>query len=159
VKPIPGTEIELIVPWTRKSRRGKFDIYDIDIDVFSMQDDSPSTQLQKLGAITQQYLIPLLPMIESAGGTINIKAFFEMLAKYSDFPEIAEIIRFAEGFSTDEVGNKEVPKSKPSNTTRTYERVNRPGATDRGKSQILQQALFGGKPQGSEIASLGRSTG
>ena len=155
-RPIPGTSMSIVVPWNRDSRLGTFDMYDLDIDIFSMQDDSPTVKLQKLGIIMQQYIIPLMPMIEQAGGSINVKSVLESVAKYSDFPEIAEFVTFASGFNTDEVGNKATSKSIPTNTTKTYERVNRPGATDRGKSQILQQTLLGGKPQASETASLSR---
>lgn len=155
-RPIPGTDMKFLVPWNRDSRVGEFDMYDLDIDVFSMQDDSPSIKLQKLGQIMQQYIIPMMPAIQEAGGVLNIKSVIESVAKYSDFPEVAEFVTFSEGFSTDEVGNKDTPKSSPTNTTHTSERVNRPGATDRGKSQILQQALMGGNPQESEIASLSR---
>ncbi len=156
VRPIPGTDVELVVPWNQNSRQGAFDTFDLEIDVFSMQDDSPTIKLQKLGAIVTQYLVPMAGMIEAAGGTLNVKSIIEAVAKYSDFPEVAEFVTFADGFTTEEVGNKNTSDSGSTNTTRTYERVNRPGATDRGKSQILQQTLLGGKPQESEAASLGR---
>lgn len=155
-RPIPGTDVSIIVPWNRNSRAGTFDMYDLDIDVFSMQDDSPTIKLQKLGAIMQQYIIPMKPLIQEAGGSINIKSILEAVAKYSDFPEIAEFVTFADGFNTEEVGNKSTARSTPTNTTRTYERINKPGATDRGKSQILQQALLGSRPQQSEMDSLSR---
>jgi hypothetical protein len=155
-RPIPGTNVSFVVPWNRDSRAGKFNMYDLEIDVFSLQDDSPSIRLQKLGLIVKEYLIPLMPMIQQAGGSVNIKSILEALAKYSDFPEIEEFVTFSDGFSTDDVGNKSVGSSTPGNTTHTSERVSRPGASDRGKSQILQQAALGGTPQQSETASLGR---
>jgi len=155
-RPIPGTDISLVVPWNRNSRQGAFDVYDLDIDVFSLQDDSPQAKLQKISLVWQQWIIPMMPFLEAAGAQLNAKSIIETVAKYADTPEIAAMIQFADGFSTDEVGNKQTTKSAPSNTTRTNIRENRPGATDRGKSQILQQALLGGKPQQSETASLGR---
>jgi len=155
-RPIPGTDVKLQVQWNRNTRKGSFDAYDLDIDVFSLQDDSPQAKLQKLGLVWQQWVIPMLPFIEQAGGQLNAKSILETVAKYADVPEIAEMIQFYDGFSTDEVGNKETTKSSPTNTTRTNVRVNMPGATDRGKSQILQQALLGSKPQASEAAAIGR---
>jgi hypothetical protein len=155
-KPIPGTELSIVVPWDRSSRQGKFGIYDLDIDVYSLQDDSPSIKLQKLGVIMQQYVGPMMPAIQEAGGTLDVQRLFAMLAKYSDFPELRELIVFADQPVERQGGQK---PGMPANTTRTYERVNRPGATDRGKSQILQQALLGGRPQESEVAALGRRTG
>lgn len=158
-RPIPGTDVKLVVPWNRDSRRGAFDAYDLDIDVFSLQDDSPSAKLQKISLVWQQWILPMLPFIQQAGGQLNAKSVLETVAKYADVPEVAEMIQFYDGFSTDEVGNKETTKSMPSNTTRTNVRVNRPGASDRGKSQILQQTLLGSRPQQSETASLTRPSG
>lgn len=155
-KPIPGTELSIAVPWDRSSRRGRFDLYDLDIDVYSLQDDSPGLKLQKLGAVVQQYVLPLAPLIQQQGGTIDVQAILRLVAKYSDLPELGEVVTFMDNPNLAEGSD---PAKMPQQTTRTYERVNRPGATERGKSQILQQALLGSKPQETEAAALSRPTG
>ena len=153
-KPIPGTDLTIPVAWNRKSRQGDFSLYDLDIDVYSLQDTSPGLQLQKLGQVIQQYVLPLAPLIQQQGGTIDVQAIMRLVSKYADLPELAEVVQFLQQDATTGAENTGMPQ----HTTRTYERVNRPGATDRGKSQILQQALLGGKPQQAEAASLGRVT-
>ena len=153
---IPGTDLTIPVPWDQQSRQGGYDMYDLDIDVFSLQDDSPSQKLQKLNVIMQQYISPLLPMMEANGGTFNVQALLDMVAKYSDFPEMSELIIWtnpeSNSFNIDS-------QRKPANTSRTVERVNRPGATESGKSAALQQTLLGGRQQGTEAAVIGRPTG
>ena len=155
LKSIPGTELSVVIPWGRESKRGKFDFYDLDIDVYSLQDDSPSIRFQKLRVILQEFVLPLLPGIEQAGGTLDIQKLFELIARYADFKDLRDLVIWADKPPEAEAQ----PPNAPQTTTRRYERVNRPGATERGKSQILQQALLGGRPQESEIASLGQMVG
>jgi hypothetical protein len=155
-KEIPGTDLSIIVPWDRSSRQGKFGIYDLDIDVYSLQDDSPAIKLQKLGAIIREYVGPVLPLIQA--GIIDGQEFFSLLAKYADFPELKRLIAFIDTTEQPE-GQSRGQSGMPSQTTRRYERVNRPGATAEGKSQILQQALLGSRPQASEAAALTRQVG
>jgi len=154
-KAVPGTNISIVVPWDRSSRLGSFGIYDLDIDVSSFQDDSPATKLQKLRLILAEFVMPFMPAIEMSGGQLDIQELFALIAKYADFEELNRLLIWVDQVMG---GGGEKP-GMPANTTRTYERVNRPGATDGGKSQILQQALLGGRPQESEVAALGRQTG
>ena len=66
-----------------------------------------------------------------------------LLSEYNNIPELMDVIVNQNGEPVpgqQSVGQK--PGSKmPTNTTRTYERVSRPGATDRGQNQMMQQML------------------
>lgn len=156
-KKIPGTEMGIAVPWDRNSRQGRFNMYDLDIDVYSLQDDSPGLKLQKLEMLLSRFVLPLMPAIQQMNGTLDVQTILKQAAKFADFPELDDMVQFIQ--ETELLGDKAQPPGMAANTTRTNVRVNRPGATDRGKSQILQQALLGGRPQGSEAASLGRPSG
>lgn len=149
-KPIPGTGLTIPVAWDRKARQGKFDLYDLDIDVFSLQDNSPDMQLQKLSAVMQQYIVPLLPAIQQSGGNLDVQALLRLVSRYADLPELGEIVTFVQ-----DATSQAEPPGMPPQTTRTYERVNRPGMTPRGKSDVLQRVLLGDRPQASEMASAG----
>jgi len=153
-KPIPGTGLALSTTWDRSSKRGKLSMYDIDINVYSMQDDSPSVKLQKLGMIMQNYILPLMPAIEADGGSIDVQAILGMVAKYADFDELNEIVQFV----NDRMGQKQQSGNNgmPANTTRTYSKTTTPGKTQSGSSQVLQELLLGGNPQPSEAVQLNR---
>lgn len=155
-KSIPGTDFSIVVPWDRNSRRGKFNMYDLDIDVYSLQDDSPEIKLQKLGMVLERFVFPLMPLIQQPGSPLDVQRILKDIAKFADFPEMNDWFQFVEQLDP---GTSKDPAKMPANTTRTNVRVNRPGATEGGKSQILQQALLGGRPQEDEMAVIGRSTG
>lgn len=155
-KSIPGTDLSIVIPWDRKARRGKFDMYDLEIDIYSLQDDSPGLKLQKLSLIMREYVLPLMPAIEREGGTLSAQKILQIVAKYADFEELSEIVQFMQELG---VSGSEEPAGMPQDTTRTNVRINRPGATDKGKSDIMQQVLLGGRPQGDQMAAIGRQTG
>lgn len=156
---VPGVPDQSVqVQWDMATRRGDFLDFNFDIDVHSMQDDSPSTKLQKLGMVFQQYVTPLLPIIQQQGGQVDVDALFSLIGKYADLPELDSIIKF----SSSDMSEGELPRgnpnptAKPAATTRTYERVNRPGATRSGKDYAMSQLLAGGNPQSDEKAGLFR---
>lgn len=169
VKELPEIGVSIKTKWSPETREGDFLDYNFDIDVFSMQDNSPSVRLQKLGEVFNQYIIPLMPMIQQRGGRVDVQMLLQHLAKYSNLPELKTLVVFDGVPPEDEetFGNSTPSTTssdstsiyKPNHTTRTYERINRPGATRSGKENVLSQLLLGGNPQADEQASLLRSNG
>jgi len=158
-KSVPNLDVSIQIPWSKETREGDFLDYEFDIDVYTMQDDSPSTKLQKLNFYLQQILMPLMPFIQQQGGEIDFKRLNDLLMKYSNLPELESIISFPGRTVPQETQGNPQPSVQPSHTTRTYERVNRPGATRSGKDQTMAQLLMGGDAQNSEKASLFRGVG
>ncbi|MBQ6327819.1 MAG: hypothetical protein IJI35_02280 [Kiritimatiellae bacterium] len=149
--------------WTPETRDGDFLDYNIDIDVFSMQDDTPQAKVQKLLTVLERVVFPMLQNLQEQGGYIDTKAVLEYVGKHTNMPELAAFVKFmdgavnpgmpaAAGESTPEYVSTKSPFSR-----RVYERVNRPGATRQGRDAALMQTLLGGKPQQAEMAAL--STG
>lgn len=160
-KTLPGTDISIRVDWSPETREGNWLDYNFDVDPYSMQDNSPSAKLAKIGMALERFVLPLLPQIEMAGGQIDFKALLDHVARFGDVPELGDIVRFADrdmGGQPVAAGANAQPTAaaRPAHTTRTYERVNRPGATRHGKDDVLSRLLMGGKVQMSEAASLGR---
>lgn len=145
-KPIPGLDRKLIIPWGRKDKKGKIEHFDLDIDVYSLQDNSPAIKLQKLGVILKEYIYPMEPLIQRVGGTVAVQAIMRDVAKFSDMPEVAEYVQFMD---QPEGGSDSKKPPMPANTTRTYERVGRPGQTQHGADSMLQQALLGSDSGGN----------
>lgn len=139
-KKLPGADTSILVDWNRETRQGDFDVYDLDIDVFSMQDNSPSLRLRKLGMILQQYVFPLMPAIQEQGGQLDVQKILKDVSKYADAPEVSEWITFVQDVESQKGGQPRAPM----NTTRTSVRVGKPGMTEQGKNRALQTALMAG---------------
>ena len=150
-KPIPGMpDTTIPVEFSKKSKKGKFSSYDLDIDVYSLQDDSPTLRLQKLMAFVERLVLPLAPLIEQVGGSIDVQTILQRAAEYADLPDASELVTFMDQPSVGASGPK--PAGKPAHTTRETIRSGRPGATPRGASQNMQQLLMGGNPGGDPAA-------
>lgn len=155
--------INVRVEWDPETRDGDFLDYNFDIAVFSMQDDSPSVRMQKLANAFNTFVIPLQPMFEAQGAQIDLKELFEYIGANANMPELMNIVKFADMpivnnvQKADEAVPRYIPHKSPT-SHRVYERVNRPGATERGKNAALIQTLLGGNPQNAEKAAIGRMT-
>jgi len=135
----------------------EFQDFNIKIEPYSMQHKTPEAKLQSLRTVFMEMIMPLMPMMQAQGITLDIEALMKKISELGNLPELQEILVYSNpNHEQEPVG--ELP-AKPATTTRRYERVNRPGATNQGKSQIMQQALFGGNPQKSEKAAVFRQTG
>ena len=156
-KPFPGTDMVFTREWSEETREGDFLDYNLDIDPYSMQDDNPSIRLQKIMQIMERFIIPLMPMLEAQGLQIDVKRLIEIVSDLSNVSEAKDLIVFAQPIAGTPVqGGSPNPSMKPAHTTRTYERVNRPGATRAGKDDVLTRMLMGGGVQQSEAAAIGR---
>jgi len=81
------------------------------------------------------------------------------LIKYTNLPELEGVLSFPGRMEPQEIQENPNPSTKPAQTTRTYERINRPGATRSGKDHAMSQLLAGGNVQNSEKMALFRGVG
>jgi hypothetical protein len=151
-------DISIQVPFGPEERQAEFLRLNIDIEPYSMQHTTPEVKLQGLRTIFQEFIAPFLPMMQAQGISIDFEQLMRKIGKLGNLPELNDIIVYSNPIHEPQPQQVQAA-AKPATTTRRYERVNRPGATNAGKSAILQQALFGGKPQKSETESLLRPTG
>ncbi len=156
-KPVEGTDIVLEREWSEETREGDFLDYNFDIDPYSMADDTPALRLQKIGQALERFVFPVLPMIQQQGGQLDFKRLLELVGKLGNVEELSELVVFGEPAQGEAPqGGSPEPTMKPANTTRTYERVNRPGATRHGKDDAMSRLLMGGGVQDAEAAAIGR---
>lgn len=157
IKKAPGFEsIAISVPFNPDDREGDYLQYNIKLEPYSMQHHSPESKMQGIRTILLEIVQPLLPMMEQQGVTLNVEKLFKTISKLSSISELDDIIEYSEPNLNNEPIGSSSETSKAPVTTRTTIRRNVPGRTDKGQSQILQQALMGSKPQQSEVASLQR---
>lgn len=148
--------------WTPETRDGDFLDYNFDIDVFSMQDDSPTTRVQKFLTAYERVILPMLPQLQEQGAQIDLRGVLDWVGKNSNLPELAEFVVFPDRppESRPPAGGSPRPEyvsTKAPVTRRVYERVNRPGATRHGRDAALMQTLLGGKAQPAEMSALSPS--
>ncbi|MEM6363291.1 MAG: hypothetical protein AAF745_02610 [Planctomycetota bacterium] len=124
--PIQGARgISVTSVWKPGDREGNFIDYNFDIDVYSMQYQSPSGKLAQLSEVVQNVFIPLSPMLAQQGGAIDMFALTNQYADLMNLPELRDVVRFV-GVTGDSVSPSamtEVPR-KPPNSTRNYVRTN-----------------------------------
>lgn len=158
-KRIGKTDMTVTSIWSEETREGDWLDYNFDIDVYSMTPDTPEVKLQKIGLVMQQYVLPMAPMLQEQGAIIDFRELMSLISKLSNVPELNDIVKFQEPQKSPPEQNKSQPVRMPANTTRTYERVNRPGATRQGKDDAMSRLLLGSKVQQSEGAAIGRPVG
>lgn len=142
-KPVPGTDIVLPVEWNNDSKKGKFEMYDLDIDIYSLQDNSPGVRLQKLDMIIQKFIMPFAQQIQAAGGTVDVQKILKLVGKYSDFPELDEIVIFNESQGTP---SPQQPSGQPQRDAGPKQPS--PGMSRQGAdSQMIQSLMGGGKAE------------
>lgn len=154
---ILGIEIPAIFDET--AREGDFLDYNIEIEPYSMQSETPARRLGKVMDVVNGILAPFAPYMAEQGMTPNFEGILRAVARYSNLPEIEELVVFAQPHSPapGPVGGQASPR--PPITTRRYERINRSGNTRAGRDAAMMQALAGGGLQPSQAARIGRPLG
>lgn len=153
---IAGTEVFVQADLSPGERFGNFEDFDIKIEPYSMTYRSPNARASEMVQLLTQVAFPMLPFLQQQGIGINIQRLFEYLSKYMSLPELQHIFEFIQPPLPGSSGQE---SRQPQVSHRTYERVNRPGATRAGNDRTMAQLLMGGNPQQSQVAALGRPTG
>jgi hypothetical protein len=161
-KPIKGTDLSIEVKWSPETRTARFLDFTVELDVYSMQDQTPETRFARLMMVYERILAPNAPLIQQQGGTIDIEHLLKLSGKYLDMNEMGQLVSFpleGAGAGASET-QQTIPEPRQSPvTTRTNVRVNRPGGTQQGQEEALSQLLLGSKMQDSELAGVMRPTG
>ena len=113
---------------------------------------------QSILSVFERVVAPYVQLLREQGISVDFEELMRVIALYGNLPELRNILKFTRpgDFAAEGAMHE---KTLPSNTNRTYTRVNRPGATRSGKDNALTQVLMGGNPQPKEQAVIGRPTG
>ncbi len=157
-KPVEGSDIVLEREWSDETREGDFLDFNLDIDPYSMQDDTPASKLQKIGQILERFVFPIMDQIQQQGGQLDSRKLMEMIARLSNVDEVRDLIVYGEPIQGDpaQSGGSQKPSFKPANTTRNYTRTSIPGGSRHGNDAALSQILMGAGVQQSQAAAIGR---
>lgn len=162
-KPVRGTDLVVSGDWTPETRDGDFLDYNLEIDVHSMQDNSPEARLRRLAEVFQQFLLPLAPDIQAQGGRIDLARLLRYIGENAGLPELDEFVDFSgaaagaggpqEGALPPEVAAAGGPRpyraTMNHNGPREYVRrdVGAASASQSGRDAALLQALSKGAVQ------------
>lgn len=160
-KKLPGVDISIPVPWTPETRSGNFLDFNFTIIPQSMREDSPAAKVQKLNAVLQQTILPMMPLLEQQGMTVDARRLLGLIGAYTNLPEIEDIVVSVDPEQQQQrqpTGDPN-PSVMPAQTKRTYERINRPGATRVGKDKALANVLMGAGVQDADAQSFSMGVG
>jgi hypothetical protein len=140
--------------------------HEMQIEPYSMQHMSPSERLQNINQIVTGIIMPSMPLLQQQGLNVDMAKLMEMYARYSNLPELNELIVREEemlpglqgvpeegGGSGGEGGGgggNRQPRQSPV-THRTNERVSTPGPSSRANADMsLISELMGANPGRAE---------
>lgn len=140
-----------------ENRMGRFFDYNFDVDPFKRPRRSPSEQAAQFMSLIRDFVLPMMPMLEQQGKSLDVEYIFKEISRLNNSPQLSRAIVHLQGEQYPSRGK--VSPGMPAQTTRTYERVNRPAASAQGQDQALASALMGAPKQPAEMASLMRTAG
>ena len=145
--------VEVPVTYSAEDREGDYLDYNFSIDPYSMRHETPENRLAKIKDIVGNLILPLLPYDDSV--SIKLPNIARIAAKYSNIPEIEELLEFGGPPSgrepTGPVGQPPGAQREAHDTVR----INRPGGTRTGRDSAMMQTLMGAGVQDSEMAQVG----
>lgn len=153
-QPVKGSDRTITVNFTPEDREGNFIDFNIDIDPYAVQYQSPAARLNTLNKFIQQ-LAPFIPMMEAQGITLDFEGWLREAARYADMPELERIIRFANPQQME--AGPVAASGRPAVTERRNIRINKPGRTRSGVDTALTQSLLGKGIQASEAEAAVRA--
>ena len=128
-------------------QKGRFDDLDIRVDPYSLLHQTPQMRMGALNQVMTQIVMPMMPMLQQQGISVDLNIFLQKVAAYLDQPDLPEILTVRTPMQTE--STQGVQPQGPANSTRTYERVSRPGTTDRGSMQQMMAKTMGVNPGGA----------
>jgi len=149
---VPGTDIAIPQAWTPDDREADFIEHEFSIDPNSLVFQTPGGKLRRLTEVWERFVIPMMPQLEARGITPKVETLLKLIAKYSNLPEIEEILDF--GQPPMEAGGGSHERTMAPNTTRTNVRINRPGGTRSGRDAAMMQTLMGAGVQNAQMDAM-----
>jgi len=153
--PVGNTGIEVRSDWTPDDRDGDFEDYDFEVVRYSTVFKTPETLLQETFQMLDR-LAPFMPMIQAVGGSIDMQAVVDDIARLKDRPEFKKYIVFTAPLEM-AGGDPHGATQSPVTSRETIRRSVPTGGTAANRSHVMQQELMGGGQNNSQQkASLGR---
>jgi hypothetical protein len=69
-----------------------FFLNELELQPYSMTEQPPSAKLSQVSQVMTQIILPMAPMLQESGITPNVPEFLKLIARYSNMPEIADLV-------------------------------------------------------------------
>jgi hypothetical protein len=154
---VPGYDRDIPFTWGPEQRQADFFDYSFNVEPYSMQSRGPGERLQTIMGLVSQLLVPMMPMMQQQGLTVDFEELIGTISKYSDLPELAAIVKSNGVPSVPPVQAEQEVRQSPV-TTRNYTRTNIPtGGTQQSRDAMMAKALMGASDaNGAQMASMMR---
>lgn len=161
-KEIPDTNITVKADFSPSMRTIDFVDYNIDIAPYSMQSRSPAERVQTVSQIVSTFILPMAQNLQQMGMTFDMKEFIEIVSKYSNTPELQDVLRDLtpaeqESIATamDMAKSTQAGAVKPVQTTRKYIRENvAAGMSGTARDDAMTRMMMGAGNQQSEAEQM-----
>lgn len=137
--------------------RSLLDLADLDVrvDPYSLRHQTPETRLQGMQQVVQTVVLPMMQLLVQQGISFDLNKYLQKVGQYMDDPDLAEILTIVEPPPAGRPPGAGGAGPKPAQTKRTYERVSRPGRTNRGDAMAMINGLMG-TPAGGDRRADGQ---
>ncbi len=81
------------VRWTPDMRVGELSDYSLEIEAYSVTQDSPGQEYERINRLIKEQIIPLATIALQSGKQLDVERLIEMLARHADLPELQGIFR------------------------------------------------------------------
>tara|TARA_R100000458_G_scaffold31319_1_gene28725 strand:+ start:1289 stop:3094 length:1806 start_codon:yes stop_codon:yes gene_type:complete len=161
-KKIPNTEITVKADFGPEMREIDFIDYEIDIAPYSMQSRSPAERVQTVSQTVANFILPMAQNLQNMGLTLDMPEFINIVAKYSNTPELQDIVRAMTPAEEDRIkeasemmGATKAGSVNPAQTTRKYVRENvAAGMSGTARDDAMTRMLMGAGNQQSEAEQM-----
>lgn len=124
------------------------DEIDIQVDVYSFVRETPQARARDIDEL-MGLVLKFFPMFNQAGIGAFLAECVKLKGKYKNNPDFQILLEKLMGVEGPPADQPEEPNAgMPEETTRTYERISRPGMTDQGNMQAIMQRMAGGEMAG-----------
>lgn len=161
-KQIPETDVTVQADFSPSMRTIDFVDYNIDIAPYSMQSRSPAERVQTVSQVVANFVLPMAQNLQQMGMTFDMKEFIEIVSKYSNTPELQDVLRNMTPAEQEQLKSAmEMAKTtqagsiKPTQTTRKYVRENvAAGMSGTARDDAMTRMMMGAGNQQSEAEQM-----
>lgn len=159
----PGGNAAYAIPRTLKPanapsgvrRTGRLSDLDFKIQPFSLQGSTPQQKAATISGLMTNSVMPILPLLQQQGVSIDLAEFMRMMAKYLDLPELPQIVKTVQPVEP-QGGQQSQGGGMPASTNRTYTRRSEGNQTEANKAQTSRMMMSGQMSQGEKNGMVNR---